>query len=183
MTRTNRSTSLRTPQAIRSASSSPDRVDCGAAQRTDLPWSGIVRLEGPRGLLDPGAVARPPRRGVLGQVRVVGRHADCAVKTFAEDVGVPGVPIRLREHMYQQSVQRHVGPGPPGHPAWRVEAEGIDRRVGVLPDPPVAVDDLGARLVLGRPTVSVGFGVVVPPGQVFGEWTPEAFAEVPGLDN
>lgn len=95
---------------------------------------------------------------------------------------MPGMPVCLREHVNQDIEKHHVGiPRPPGHPAGRVEVEGVDRRVRVYPHAPVAVNDLGARLLLGGPLIGVVLGVGVPPGQVLGERTPEDLAEVLGL--
>ena len=67
----------------------------------------------------------------------------------------------------------------------------------MLPHAPVTIDDLDARLVLGRPHVGqlppvveerleLGIvralvGVVVPPRQPLGKRAPEHLAEVPGL--
>src|SRR5262249_59511102 len=58
---------------------------------------------------------------------------------------------------------------------------GVDCRVRVLPYAPVETSDLGAGLVLGGPECGVVRGLVVPPGQGFGEWPAEDLAEVPGL--
>ena len=105
-----------------------------------------------------------------------------AVQLLAQDVGVPGVPVGLGEHVDHDVEQLHVRARPPRHVAGRVDVESRDRRVRVVPDAPVAVDDLGPRLVRGGPQVGEGLEVVVPPpGQSFGKRAPEDVAEVPGL--
>jgi hypothetical protein len=63
--------------------------------------SSPIRLGCPRGPLDLGAIVLPPGRVVLRQIRVIGCYPRCAVQLLAQDVGVPGVPVRLREHMDQ----------------------------------------------------------------------------------
>ena len=91
------------------------------------------------------------------------------------------MPIGLREHVDQDNEGPHVRARPPGQRGQVRLCEGRDRRVRVLPNALVAIDDLDARLVFSRPHVGAGIGVVVPPWQSLRERPPEHLAEIPGL--
>ena len=93
-----------------------------------------------------------------------------------------GVPGGLGQHVHHDVEELHVRARPPRHVAGGVDGEGVDGRVRVRPHPPVPVDDLGPRLVLGRPHVGAERGlVIVPARHRLGERPAEDLAQVPGL--
>jgi len=56
------------------------------------------------------------------------RRGSClAIKLFAQDIGVSGVPTGLGEHMNQDVEQLHVRAWPPRHVASGADVEGVDR--------------------------------------------------------
>src|SRR4051794_32170027 len=120
----------------------------------------------------------------LRHVVVALPHPDRAVGELPDDVGVPGVPLRLGDHVHEHLVQGRVPAllRPPRHGAGGVQVERVDRRVGVRPDPAVEGDDLLAALLGGRPHVGVGLRVVVQPRQGLAEGPAEDLAEVARLD-
>jgi hypothetical protein len=140
-----------------------------------------IRSSCPGGPLDFHAPVLPEGCVVLLQGHAFRVRSHRAVKLFAQDVGVAGVPAGLGKDVDQDVEEFHVGAWPPRHVAGGVDGEGIDRRVAVVPHSPVSVDDVGAGLVLGRPHVGKTLGLVVPPGQGLRERTLEDLAEVPGF--
>jgi hypothetical protein len=136
-----------------------------------------------RGALEPAPVGLPPRL-VAGRHVVVARaQADRAVDELADDVGLPGVPVGLGDHVDQDLVQRHLAAvlRPPRDMTDVVQRERADGGVGMRPGPPVQAGDLLTGLVGGGPHVRVGLGVVLQPGQRLAERAPEGIAEVPEL--
>src|SRR6516225_5120863 len=70
--------------------------------------TGLVLVRLPRGELDPAPVAVPPGTIARRHVVVARTQADRAVDELADDVGLPGVPVGLGDHMDQDFVQRHL---------------------------------------------------------------------------
>ena len=129
---------------------------------------------------------RPGVGVALGQVVVVGPQTGRTVDQLADDVGLPGVPIGLGDHVDENPVQCHrpllLG-RPPGHLADRVERQLGDGGVGVRPHPPVAILDLRPGLLGRRPQVGVELGALLPARQRLGKRTPEGVAEVARVDH
>jgi hypothetical protein len=142
-----------------------------------LRWTAD-RIGCPGGPLDRRAPGFPEGAVLSMQGCALREHPDCAVDLLAQDVGVPGVPGGIGEHMDHDVEQLHVS-APPGNVTGSVDGESIDRRVLVFPYAPVEADDLVAGLVLGGPELGVVRGLVVPPGQGLGERPAEDLAEVP----
>jgi hypothetical protein len=88
-----------------------------------------------------------------------------------------GVPVGLREDMDKHLEQGHLGARPPRHPAGCIDVQGVDSAIGMLPDATVAVDHLGAGVMLRDPLVGARLGVLVPPRQALGKWPPEDVTE------
>jgi hypothetical protein len=122
-------------------------IHCPQARRESyLSVPRVLAAECPRRLFDLGAVVLPPARVVLRQIRVIGRYPRDAVQLLAQDVGVPGVPVGLADHV-DQDVEEHDHRNrwrPPGHPTRRVEGEGVNSRVRVSPRLPVRLNYFGA---------------------------------------
>jgi DNA-binding MarR family transcriptional regulator/GNAT superfamily N-acetyltransferase len=106
---------------------------------------GLARTCLAGGVLQPGSVALPPGPVARRQVVVLLAYSGGAVDELADEVGVPGVPVGLGDHVHQDLVQRDLAViPPPGHAADRAQAQRADRGVGVRPCPVIQPDDLVA---------------------------------------
>ena len=150
----------------------------GNQRLADLARRALAGLAGRA--LEPAPVALPPGLVARSHVVVAFPQAGGAVDELADDVGLPGVPVGLGDHVDQDLVQRHLAPAlrPPRHMTDRVQRERADGGVGVRPGLPVQAGDLLARLVDCGPHVRVGFGVIRQPRQRLAERAPEAIAEI-----
>src|SRR4051794_10204632 len=107
---------------------SRELLSAGAAV-TGLSAAGL-----PRDRLQPVAVALPPSVVARRQVVVAVEQAGGSVDELANDVGVPGVPVRLGDRVHQEVLQRDptVLRRPPRHVADGVEGQRINGGVRVL---------------------------------------------------
>src|SRR6202022_186622 len=153
----------------------------GTAGLADLERRTLAALE--RRALEAAPVALPPRLVARRHVVVAVTQTSGAVDELADDVGLPGMPVGLGDHVDQDLVERHLAPviRPPRHMTDRIQRERADNGVGVRPGPPVQAGDLRARFVGGGPHVRVGFGVILQPWQPLAEWAAEAIPEIPEL--
>src|SRR6516164_9681559 len=100
-------------------------------QRRSTPWEwGLARLWSGAGgigcfggLLDLRAAVLPMSRVVFGHGRALRVGPDRAVELFAQDVGMPGVPVGLGEDVDQDVEQLHARARPPRHVARGVDGE------------------------------------------------------------
>src|SRR6266550_2783770 len=69
---------------------------------------GLARACLARGALEPAPVALPPRLVAGRHVVVALTQAGRAVDELADDIGLPGVPVGLGDHVDQDLVQRHL---------------------------------------------------------------------------
>src|SRR5580658_910924 len=98
------------------------------------------------GILQPVPVADPPRLIPRREVAVVGPQPSGPVDEFPDNVGLPGVPVGLGDHVHQDPVQRDLTAPflPPRHVADRVQPQRADRGVRVGPRPVIQPDDVVA---------------------------------------
>ena len=75
-------------------------------------------------------------------VRVADPHSRLPVDELTQDIGVPGVPGGLGDHMHQDLEGRLGVRQPPRHDSGRIEVEGADRGIGVRRCRVVERDDL-----------------------------------------
>jgi hypothetical protein len=189
-------TPVRSPAsaAVASTATTPSRAPSSAAacsadarpdgRRGPRPSAEASPLGGLRSRLQPGAVGAPPGLVLLGQVRAAGTHPRRTVQQLADEIGVPGVPVRLGHEVDEDLVEGDVtaaGPPPRDDPE-RVERQRRHGRLGVHAHPLVAPQHRRSRLVGGRPHVGVRLGVVLEPRQPLREGPAEDVAEVARLD-
>ena len=149
-----------------------------ARARGAVPFPGGPSRRALGDAAQPLDVGGPPLLVDVGEVGQAVPEPATAVELLAQDVEVPGVPGGLDRHVHEQVVQVGVGRAPPRHVRGRVEGERLDRLVGERRDAAVEVEHLLGRLVLGRPHVVVGPGVVGPERHLLRPRPPEADAEV-----
>lgn len=152
-------------------------------QPQPLRWVQFARRGSlPRRFLHPVPVLLPP-------ISVPGRHVvplrplpHRPVDEFAYDVGVADVAVTLGDHVDQDAVEGEFGVRGPGDAAHGVQGESVEGLVRVGAGPAVAVDDLLAGLLGGRPQVGVRFGGAGDPQRLgTGERPAEGLAEVDRL--
>src|SRR3954452_2968497 len=106
----------------------------------------------PGGLLELLPIALPPRRvGARRQVVAARPQPRGAVHELADDVGMPGVPVRLGDDVHQNLLQGHLRAiaRPPRHPADGLQRQRVDGRVRHCPCPVVERQDVLAGLLRG----------------------------------
>jgi dipeptidase E len=118
----------------------------GLARLARRAVAGLLLAGLPCLALEPAPVALPPRTIARRHVVVARAQADRAVDELADDVGLPGVPVGLGDHVDQDLVQRHLAAvlRPPWHVAGGVQPERADGGVGMRPSPLVQARDLFA---------------------------------------
>ena len=107
---------------------------CVTSLRRRGAWigSGAFRLERDRLPLLPARSSRggSPRRFVSRPCRACApARSDRAIELLAQDVGVPGVPVRLVEDVNHDVEELHVRAWPPRHMTGHVDVERGDGRV------------------------------------------------------
>jgi hypothetical protein len=125
-------------------------------------------------------VVSPPGRIVGRHVAAAGQQADGPVDQLTDDVGMAGVPLRLRGHVHQDGAERRFR-APPGHRRGGIEREFRDRGVRVLPRPAVHAGDEVPGLVRCRPHAGVRVGALRQPRQVLAVRAAEYVAEIAEL--
>jgi hypothetical protein len=83
-------------------------------------------------------VARP-----VGGCQVAGPRQESrgSVNLFTHDVGVPRVPLEVREHVHHDLVETNLGPVPMLDVTYRVQREAVDGLVSERLDSTVKVDE------------------------------------------
>jgi len=78
------------------------------------------------------------------QVVIVGLQPSGPIDEFTDEIGMPGVPVGLGDHVHEDLMERHLSAvgWPPRHVADRIQVQRLDRLIGVRPGPPVYPDDL-----------------------------------------
>src|SRR5689334_24646696 len=130
---------------LRGVAASPEaRAGRGLAGLAGRALDGLARAGLARGALEPAPVGLPPRLVACRHVVVALTQAGRAVDELADDIGLPGVPVGLGDHVDQDLVQGHLAAAlrPPGDMADVVQRERADGGVGMRPGPPVQAGDL-----------------------------------------